>query len=69
MGVGFSAPSDKVKDRVWQLHLKGLNNRTISDRLGISDRTVARAIQKRKDEDEAKRKENDDDHHDEGGEA
>lgn len=63
MGVEFSTLSDKLRERVWELHQQGLNNRQIADRLGVSDRTVARIV-KRRLEEERKRKETTDEHHD-----
>lgn len=67
MGVEFSTLTEKIRERVWELHEQGLNNRQIADRVGVSDRTVARIVKKRLEE-ERKRKETNDEH-DDGGEA
>jgi len=49
MRVDASAISNRAKGRVWELHKQGLNNRQIADRIGVSDRTVARTIAKMRD--------------------
>ena len=47
MGAEFSAISSRARSRVWTLHKQGLNLRQIAERIGISDRTVARIIAKK----------------------
>lgn len=59
MGVESAAISKRARGRVWELHKQGLNNRQIADRIGVSDRTVARIIAKMRDAQKCEEK-----HHD-----